>query len=130
MSILVAVYGSLRKTQGNHRLLDGEGVSFIKTATIEGYDLFPYAGISFPCIAKGENKVVVEIYSVDPTTFKRLDGLEGYPSFYNREQVQVEGLDDQPWIYYHEQPPSRMKPIKHGDWLRYKKEIISDADIS
>lgn len=107
----VAVYGSLKKGFGNHRLIaNSELVS--KGITPPIFKMISF--LAYPGILDGNKNIEVEVYSVDSLTFKRLDGLEGYPNFYNRKLVNIlkedkalipnyEPTDEdilEAWIYY------------------------------
>lgn len=112
----VAVYGSLRKGLGNHRLLE-HVQDHEKGVTCTPYDMYSLGG--FPAIVHGGIKgVVVEVYRVDQHTMDRLDGLEGYPSFYDREEVEVvleSGEEVTAWIYYmHTAPNDHI--VTGNDW--------------
>lgn len=107
---LVAVYGSLKEGFGNHRVLgDSE---LVGSQWLSGWDMYSMG--SFPAIVPGEGYISVEIYQVGSDSIAgNLDMLEGYPSFYNRVEVETElGLA---WIYYQDTPPTDMK-ITSGDW--------------
>lgn len=91
---LVAVYGSLKKGFGNHRLL--EKADFVGTDRISGWVMYHLGG--FPGIIAGEGDISIELYKVNRTEFRHLDMLEGYPSFYNRKQVTTN--EGEAWIYY------------------------------
>ena len=121
----VAVYGSLRSGFGNHRLLDNDESTFVGEEVVQGWGLYPYAGTGFPAAAvKEDAQVVVEVYDVSDAVFKRLDGLEGYPSFYDRTEVPlVDGT--KAWMYFHHKvaPDLKRKLIEHGDWKKYVKEV-------
>jgi gamma-glutamylcyclotransferase (GGCT)/AIG2-like uncharacterized protein YtfP len=83
---LVAVYGSLLSGLGNHGVIsDGELVS---TEVI----MLPYQMISlggFPGLVKSEDehKALIEIYEVEADTYRSVEQLEGYPSFYDKALV-------------------------------------------
>lgn len=114
---LVAVYGSLRQGKGNHRILNNEQTEYLGTCRVEGFDMYSMG--SFPFITDGDGEITVEVYRVtDETTAQRLDNLEGYPSFYNRKQVQTEyGLA---WIYFiNDYDVSRYQPVSDGDWVTF-----------
>ena len=114
---LVAVYGSLRKGKGNHRILDNDRTEYLGTTRVSGFDMYNMG--SFPFITDGGGEITVEVYRVtDSTTAYRLDALEGYPSFYNRKQVQTEyGLA---WIYFiNDFDVSRYQPVPDGDWVTF-----------
>ncbi|UCR75341.1 gamma-glutamyl cyclotransferase [Alcaligenes phage vB_Af_QDWS535] len=129
---LVAVYGSLRKGMGNHRLLQTDGVSFVGFGSVKGTLRAPGADIGqragFPYItldtlAEGADTTQVEVYAVDDQCFERLDQLEGYPNFYDRRQVDVEGVDGKAWVYHYEKGVS-IPVVPGGDWSKFK----SNAD--
>jgi len=95
--LLIAVYGSLRKGMGNHRLL--ETSKLLSTETIQ--DNFRMVDMgSYPGLIKSEevNDIVVEIYEVTPDTYKRIEWLESYPSFYDRRNVHT--TEGEVSIYY------------------------------
>jgi gamma-glutamylcyclotransferase (GGCT)/AIG2-like uncharacterized protein YtfP len=118
----VAVYGSLRKGFGNHALL--RDAEFVTEEYISGYDMISLGG--FPALFKSEvpvSKILVEIYKVDDSEMTGLDRLEGYPSFYNREEIETS--KGKAWIYfienssgYYESTKNR-EVIKSGDWKEY-----------
>lgn len=99
--VSVAVYGTLKKGHGNHRLLTnsyclGEGF------TSEPYPLV-IDGLPYVIDRAGKGKrVCVEIYRVDSATLARLDSLEGHPEWYQRKQIQVQlykGGTVSAWVY-------------------------------
>lgn len=110
--ILFAAMGTLKRGGSNSRLL--------RTATFKGVGstLPVYAMKSlggFPSLIKGTNKVNVEIFEIDQSTFSQLDSLEGYrsenplSSFFTREEIDVEldsGEKVIAWIYYVATPES------------------------
>lgn len=113
--MLVAVYGSLRKGLGNHRVISQDSThELLSTERIGGWEMYSYGG--FPYISQGEGEITIEVYKVDDKTLVPLDRLEGYPSFYNRMQVETsQGLA---WIYYINQG-SNNRPVLSGDWVRH-----------
>ncbi len=123
MKKLVAVYGSLRKGLGNHRLL--EHVPMIAEGVVQdSFDMYSLGG--FPALVESEDnsmQIVAEVYDVDPATFSRLDCLEGYPSFYDRKEVTVvtnEGVELSCWIYYlHKVPAYNNGLVGNNDWYKY-----------
>ena len=120
---ICAVYGSLRKPYGNHRVLkDSEFLGTFKTE--EKFNLYSLG--AFPCITlNGETNITVELYKItDPKIAVGLDCLEGYPSFYNRK---ITSIIDNPfpeydiWIYFIDNENySDRKKIEHGDWNLFK----------
>lgn len=124
---LVAVYGSLRKGLGNHRVLGDSPFKY--EGVIKNASLYDYCNGGFPAVSlEGESDVVVEVYEVlNENTADALDCLEGYPSFYNREVVNVYshsgGLLGRAWVYHIEEDLSPLPLVAHGDWKSYKREI-------
>lgn len=121
-SNLVAVYGSLLSGLGNHVVMQrAEGV-LVDSGVVQGFKLWAYAGKAYPCVSEGDGSVKVEVYTVDDQGLVPLDRLEGYPSFYDRKQVDVI-LDDGTlakgvWIYYHHEEPNAPL-VESGDWKEY-----------
>lgn len=88
----VAVYGTLKKGFVNHGLLRkakwlGAGV------TTNSYVMKNHEG-RYPALMMTPEPlrlpVMVEVYEVDDDTLKALDGLEGVPNLYTREEVTIE----------------------------------------
>lgn len=120
----IAVYGSLRNGMGNSRLLVDS--VFIGTGWVSSYVMQAYCS-GFPaCYRTNEydedSKVFVEVYKVEPNIAVGLDRLEGYPVFYNREIVEVSGIevDDVIWMYYIEGECPDSGIVPGGDWVKYK----------
>lgn len=123
MTYSVAVYGSLRQGLGNHRLLE-HVTRFKKGLTIPEFIMYSLGG--FPAIVPGPGgPVTVEVYEVDASTFRRLDGLEGYPNFYDRKVVEVQvedGSVQEAWIYFMHEDNHYIgnEVVTSNDWLAYK----------
>ena len=88
-NVLVSVYGTLKQGWGNHRLLQREPV-------VTGHiGINKLDGVGFPIIKLGEAyRLKVEVYEVNPSDLRSLDGLEGYhegrtPTFYDRKRTDV-----------------------------------------
>lgn len=119
---LVAVYGSLRYGMGNHRVV--EGAERGADGIISGKFHMVSLGM-FPGLLKSESPtdIVVEVYKIDTESrAQSLDWLEGYPSFYDREQVQlVDGRTC--WVYFlHSTSPANAL-VPSGDWVSYRAGV-------
>jgi gamma-glutamylcyclotransferase (GGCT)/AIG2-like uncharacterized protein YtfP len=96
---LVAVYGTLKRGQSNHGLLsDSQFVSLGET--LPNYSLLEMGG--YPGAIYGQQKLVVEVFSVSPEVLARLDQLEGHPSYYERKEIPItlpSGEIIKAWMY-------------------------------
>lgn len=107
---VVFVYGSLRQGLHNHAYVSGEWIEEggvkperLEDTTIDGFEMYPIS-VSFstgfyPFCVEGTGKVMVEAYKVDASAMIDLDGLEGYPDFYERKIVTA-GNGQKGWVYY------------------------------
>lgn len=116
---LVAVYGSLRAGMGNHRVLGAS--TKVGSCKVQGWVMRSLGG--FPYIHHGEGEIVIEVYEVNALTSARLDGLEGYPSFYNREQIDTPF--GKAWIYFIEDRSHTAPLVTSGDWVQYRQERLA-----
>lgn len=118
-SKLYAVYGTLRKGYGNHRILDNEHCEYLGTQrTTPEFKMVTLGG--FPgVIPDGSSSVTIEVYRVNhPTVDQRLDWLEGYPSFYQKTQVETEWGTADMYILS-ESGYGRHTVIPSGDWAEH-----------
>jgi gamma-glutamylcyclotransferase (GGCT)/AIG2-like uncharacterized protein YtfP len=119
---LVAVYGSLRKTMGNHNYYlsnsDYKGI-FSTEPEYTLHSLSAYPGLKL----NGNTSVVMEVYEVTENVLNNLNTLEGYsadrkPTFYDRIEI------DTPWgkaftyIYVNELLKDSI--VESGDWVDFK----------
>jgi gamma-glutamylcyclotransferase (GGCT)/AIG2-like uncharacterized protein YtfP len=113
MNNLVAVYGSLREGFGNHALLEGSS-KLSEEVTDSNYtmlDLGAFPGV----LLEGETPITIEVYEVDEPTFQRLDMLEGYPSFYDR--IQIDTSVGKAWMYFLDRSDNYSNSyVPSGDW--------------
>ena len=114
---LVFVYGTLRKGQRNHYLLDRS--KFLGMAkTKKRYALYG-DGVPFLSRTRAVSQVTGEVYSVDGATLLNLDRLEGHPDAYKREPAEVvlqDGTELSAWIYFCDTPRGNL--IESGDFLQ------------
>jgi gamma-glutamylaminecyclotransferase len=114
---IIFVYGTLRKGQWNHYLLDGS--KFLGMArTKQKYALYG-SGIPFLSRTRAVSQVTGEVYAVDEATLQRLDELEGHPDAYTRELAEVvleNGTELTAWIYFYDLTQGEL--IESGDFLR------------
>lgn len=112
---LVAVYGTLREGFYNHRLL--ESAIYMGETIVKGFVMFSINGW-YPGINEGNGNIVVEIYEItDDDMANNLDRLEGYPSMYNRKQIETEY--GKVWIYIFNRKHEEYQRVAGGDWREF-----------
>jgi gamma-glutamylcyclotransferase (GGCT)/AIG2-like uncharacterized protein YtfP len=108
----VFVYGTLRKHQINHYLLN-QAIYLGLYTTRPLYKMFHLGG--YPGVVKGGGTSITgEVYQVDALTMHNLDRLEGYPSSYSRALIPSPwGLV---WIYLYRGSVVGRTVIPNGIW--------------
>jgi len=111
----VAVYGTLRRGEGNWAWALKNTSAFIGDYRIPGFVLFSNG--CYPYAVEGSGEITVEIFEIDAETLNRLDHLEGYPHHYNRKKITVG--EKEAWIYFTEREEIKCSctKIPSGDWL-------------
>ena len=120
--IPVFVYGSLLAGKGNHGLLAG-ALPRGAARTVDRYQMASFGAYPGVRPAALGDPVVGELYLVDKQQLRRLDQLEGHPSFYRRVTVQLEG-GDYAWIYQIESPQTWQRmaqaDVPGCDWRAWR----------
>lgn len=127
---LIAVYGSLRRTLGNHRLI--ENSNYLGTFNTEPvFSLYSLGG--FPGLKEnGNTSVMMEVYEVDDQTARSVDALEGYSpnrpaTFYDK--IQIETPFGQAGVYIYVSNIPENKKVKSGDWVSFIKEKYESRSV-
>jgi len=129
MNKILAVYGTLRKGESNHKVLgDSE---FVKEVRIIGFKM--YGKATFPAVIKGEEEdsIVIEIYRItNPEILETIDMLEGFdrknPSspdnLYTIQSISIDSINESIEIYTFDHLPEMVHSLgaqlKHGDWKK------------
>lgn len=112
LNSLVFVYGTLRRDQVNHHLLQGARYlgHHITGPYYKMLDLGAYPGV----VKGGRIRIQGEVYEVGSRDRVRLDLLEGYPVAYSRELIPTPW--GRTWIYIYRGPRQDRKRIASGSW--------------
>jgi gamma-glutamylaminecyclotransferase len=125
----IAVYGTLRRGFGNYGYLLKNQV-FLGQETVK----LPYKMLSlggFPGLVPSEesNDIVIEVFNIDEETSRGVDSLEGYPRFYDREEINTS--HGKAWIYFLANPESysSREVVADGDWKNYRNSLTRFHEI-
>jgi len=109
----VAVYGSLKRGgRINSALNDGTYLGNFKTHpefTMVNLGAFP--GV----LHEGKTSIHTEVYEIPEETLRTLDRIEGYPSMYDRENIETPYGDA--WMYiYNTTRVDSLPVVTNGNW--------------
>ena len=103
------VYGLFRDSAKN--LLEKH--TFCGKTTVKG-EIYKVNEFYHGFIRKGKNKIVGDVYLIDPSLFPELDEFEG--DEYIRTKIRTES-DIECWVYEYIHDVSGFEKIKRGDWM-------------
>ena len=116
MSQLVAVYGTLKRDYGNHRWALADGAKFIGRGCTDK-EFFMFDGF-FPMVTSGgSDGIAVEVFEI-PDNPDNMDRLEGHPSHFKRELIDVRVDRDlmKAWMYLYQYSTEGMDYLPSGEW--------------
>ena len=118
----IATYGSLRKGLGNNRLLTHS--TKISTEIVD----IPFRMVSlggFPGLVPSSeiHSITIEIYEVSPSTYRNVEYLEGYPSFYQKAMIETSEGKVEVYILESSQYQT-LEPVSSGDWIKHIKVAV------
>lgn len=93
----VFVYGTLRRGQPNHFMMQRPDIQFYKTDSIKAERCTVVA--TYPGIREGNDTVEGELYHVSLGARVDLDAFEGCPDLYERREV-LTNSGEKAWAYY------------------------------
>lgn len=108
----VFVYGTLRRDEVNHHLLDGARYCghHVTEPHYRMLDLGTYPGV----VKRGRTRIEGEVYEIDSRGMVELDRLEGYPVAYSRELIPTSW--GRAWIYIYRGSHKDREVIPGGRW--------------
>jgi gamma-glutamylcyclotransferase (GGCT)/AIG2-like uncharacterized protein YtfP len=110
----IFVYGTLLRGEANHHLLTGS--EWVGPARTKPEYFLVDLGAYPAMVAGGQCAVWGEIYAVDVLILRRVDRLEGHPSFYIRTAIELEdGSQAETYVLSKDQIHGG-KLIASGDW--------------
>ena len=111
----VFVYGTLKRNHGNWRYYLKNNSTYLgEYETDPNFTLISLG--AFPgVLLHGNNSIKGELFEVSDVQFSRIDRLEGYPSFYNR--IEIETPHGPSWMYYLDREQYESYPeVESGEW--------------
>lgn len=119
----IVVYGSLRKGAYNYNRMKMFGdIEYIKTTTLEGWDLYSLG--PYPGIKQGNGTIVVDLLEVDNTVYNYILAME-QGAGYKEETVIIEDEDYKIYVY---QGNVWTEAIPTGDWLNQNKVCATSVE--
>ena len=125
----VFVYGSLLSGLGNHEVMQRAEGYYLGKGKLRGFTMHDLG--AFPAIrpVPGLSPIIGELYEVDDEGLRRLDRLEGHPTFYRRYQrtIVTDAGTARAWVYVLANPTDRPM-VRSGDWRAHEEAMADLAD--
>lgn len=123
--VLIAVYGTLRMGEGNHRLLEGRAKYLGTFKTLPKFTMYG-KNSGFPIVTpSGKTPITYELFEVsDNNTLSRLHSLEGFSGFMNHPKnwydvTPIDTPHGQAYMYIQDREfEGTQSIITTGDWKK------------
>lgn len=138
-NVNVFVYGTLRPPQAGTSPDDSryypQIAQYVKTTApgrLSSAQIFDLG--TYPAAVRGHGVVYGDVLDVRPKALEIMDRIEGHPSFYRREKVQIDTAEgpQNAWVYWAPRELTIGRPrIINGDWLRREYDstgLVGQAD--
>ena len=120
----LAVYGTLRKNQGNDRCLSTS--EYLGTTRIDGFQMVSLGG--YPAVDRSkQGSITVEVYEASPEDVERCNWLEGYDpehpedSYYGRLTINTPFGEAEIYTMNGILEEDHYGIIESGDWTSRKR---------
>lgn len=118
----IFVYGTLKEGFGNHTwYLKNKATKLGEHTTEAKHTMVSLGGFPGVLYGKGITAIKGEVYEVDEATSKAIDGLEGYPTFYDKVIINTPYGDATMYVLskaYLSRGFMQMPIIETGDWAQ------------
>ena len=122
----IFVYGTLKKGEGNHFLLNGSDY-ICATQTSGKFTLLDLGSYPAVIISPKNYFISGEIYEIDDYVLAQLDQLEDYPNYYIRRMIMTQaGM--LAWMYYFPAYHGELI-MDSGDWSQTKPKGEQNLDF-
>jgi len=123
---LIAAYGSLRKTHGNNRLLRDSELKSTEVINIP-YRMISLGGFPGLIPSQENHDITVEIWEVNDYTYRSVECLESWPSFYQKALVTTSLGEVEVYVLESPRYQSGYDAVESGDWNEFYKRRYAEA---
>lgn len=139
------VYGTLKRGERNHHLVEGAGLLAAGPAELRGFDLYDLEPDGYPALVAGSGVVFGELLTLPGeaalTSLDELEEVDRTPPTYERVRVValVQGRegDEEPvgcWVYLYAKAARLAEPgvrlVPGGVWPEAKDQLSKAAGMS
>jgi len=115
----IAVYGTLRKGFGNHRIIKDAEMLWKGEVEIP-FEMISLGGFPGLIPSQEVKTISMEVYSVNDDEYESVECLEGYPDFYQKAVISTPVGEAEAYVLLNRRYVTYPK-VEDGDWLLYIK---------